>query len=92
MGHAIAHHNEAPFPLDLPAFFVKSFCPPNGVVCDPFVGSGTTAHAAIENGRRFVGCDIRKSQVELTMRRIKTVTPNMFNEIDSLLDSEKEKV
>jgi hypothetical protein len=56
MGHAIAHRNEAPFPVELPAFFVKSFCPPGGIVCDPFVGSGTTAHAAFENGRRFVGC------------------------------------
>lgn len=90
MGHVIAHRNEAPFPLGLAEFFVKSFCPPNGVVCDPFSGSGTTAHAAIENGRRFVGCDIRQSQVDLTKRRLRTVTPNMCNEIESLLVDQKE--
>ncbi len=78
MGHPLAHDNEAPFPLDLPAFFVKSFCPPDGIVCDPFSGSGTTCHAAFENGRRFVGCDIRESQVELCARRLATVTPSMF--------------
>lgn len=78
MGHSASHDNEAPFPLDLPAFFVKSFCPPDGVVCDPWSGSGTTAHAAYENGRRFTGCDIRASQVALTKRRIETVTPTMF--------------
>lgn len=77
MGSQHAHANEAPFPLDLPAFFVKSFCPPNGVVADCFSGSGTTLHAAIENGRRFVGCDIRQSQVDLCRRRIRSVTPSL---------------
>lgn len=78
MGHLAAHDNEAPFPVDLPAFFVKSFCPPDGLVCDPFNGSGTTCHAAFENGRNFVGCDLRQSQVDLCHRRMKTVTPAMF--------------
>lgn len=74
------NESEAPFPLKLPAFFVKSFCPPGGVVCDPFSGSGTTCHAAVENGRRFVGCDLRQSQVELCERRMRTVTPDLFSE------------
>ncbi len=83
MGSVISHSNEAPFPLDLPAFFVKSFCPPNGVTCDIFSGSGTTAHAAFENGRRFVGCDLRASQVALAAKRLATVTPSMFTEPES---------
>lgn len=69
------NNSEAPFPLELPAFFVKSFCPPNGKVLDCFSGSGTTCQAAIENGRRFIGCDIRQSQVDLCSRRMATVTP-----------------
>ncbi len=83
MGHPAAQSNEAPYPLDLPAFFVKSFCPPDGVVCDPFSGSGTTAHAAFENGRRFVGCDLRQSQVDLCGRRLATVAPDMFSGLDA---------
>lgn len=78
MGHGLAHDNEAPFPLDLPAFFVKSFCPPGGVVCDIFSGSGTTCHAAVEHGRRFIGCDVRESQVKLCERRMRSVTPSMI--------------
>lgn len=78
LGHPLAHENEAPFPLGLAEFFVRSFCPPGGVVCDPFLGSGTTAHASIMHGRRFVGCDIRESQVELARRRVREVTPDMF--------------
>ena len=82
MGHPLGHDNEAPFPVELPAFFVKSFCPPGGIVCDPFAGSGTTCHAALDHGRRFVGCDVRESQVELCRRRMATVTPSMFSEAD----------
>lgn len=78
MGHPIARDNEAPFPLKLAEFFVLSFCPPGGVVCDPFSGSGTTAHAAYVHGRRFVGCDVRESQIELVRRRLEVVTPSMF--------------
>lgn len=74
------NNSEAPFPLLLPEFFVKSFCKPGGVVCDPFSGSGTTCHAAIEHGRRFVGCDLRQSQVELCERRMASVTPPLFTE------------
>ena len=52
---------------------MKSFCPPGGLVCDVFSGSGTTAKVALANGRRFVGCDVRESQVELTRRRVAEV-------------------
>lgn len=76
MGHRLAHENEAPFPLTLAEFFVRSFCPPGGVVCDPFLGSGTTAHAAFEWNRRFIGCDLRPSQVDLATRRMESITPN----------------
>jgi hypothetical protein len=83
MGHDLAHENEAPFPLELAAFFVKSFCPPSGVVCDPFLGSGTTVDAAVQHGRRGIGCDIRPSQVDLTCRRMATVTPPLFTTEDA---------
>lgn len=72
--------SEAPFPLKVPELFVRSFCPPGGVVCDPFSGSGTTCEAAFANGRRFVGSDLRASQVELCRRRLATVTPSLFSE------------
>jgi len=70
MGSKLAHENEAPFPESLAEFFVRSYCPPDGIVLDPFSGSGTTVSVAIRNGRRFVGIDIRDSQVELGGRRV----------------------
>jgi DNA modification methylase len=73
MGDKLCHENEAPFPEALAEFFVRSFCPPGGVVCDPFSGSGTTGAMAVTHGRRFLGCDIRESQVRLSRRRIARV-------------------
>jgi len=74
MGSRLAHENEAPFPEELAEFFVKSFCPPGGIVLDPFSGSGTTAAVAEKCGRRWIGLDIRESQVALGERRIKEPT------------------
>jgi hypothetical protein len=76
----LGNQNEAPFPLKLASFFVQSFCPPNGIAADCFSGSGTTLHACIDHGRRFVGCDIRQSQVDLTTKRARGVTPTMYTE------------
>jgi DNA modification methylase len=70
MGSRLAHQNEAPFPEALAEFFIRSFCPPGGVVFDPFCGSGTTAAVALRHGRNAIACDIRESQIELTCRRI----------------------
>lgn len=73
MGHKLCHENEAPFALSLAEFFVRSFCPPGGLVIDPFAGSSSTGHAALVHGRRYIGCDLRQSQVELSRRRIADV-------------------
>jgi hypothetical protein len=75
MGHPLAHENEAPYHIDVPKWFVASHCPPGGLVLDPFSGSGTTGQAALELGRRFVGCDLRQSQCRLSRRRLASVTP-----------------
>ncbi len=78
MGSEMCHDNEAPFPEDLAAFFVLSFAPPGGLVCDPFSGSGTTAAVSKRHGRNFTGCDLRQSQVELGLKRVANETPLMF--------------
>jgi len=70
MGSPLAHENEAPFPESLAEFFIRSFCPPGGIVADPFIGSGTVAAVAIKTGSKFLGVDIRESQVELALQRV----------------------
>lgn len=80
MGHPLAHEGEAPMTLSVAERFACWFVPPGGVIGDPFTGTGTTGHAALNHGRRFVGCDLRESQVELTRRRLRSVTPTLFAE------------
>ena len=70
MGHPLASENEAPFPVGLASFFIKSFCPPDGVVTDIFCGGSSTGQACVENGRNYVGIDLRMSQIELSKRRL----------------------
>lgn len=53
-----AADHPARWPYRLADDIVRCFCPPAGLVCDPFLGAGTTAAAATANGRRFVGGDL----------------------------------
>ena len=75
MGSDLAHLNEAPFPETLAAVFIESLCHPGGTILDPFSGSGTTSAVAVKLGRKFVACDLRRSQCELTRRRIAEDVP-----------------
>ena len=78
MGNELCHENEAPFPEKLAEFFVLSFCPSGGLVCDPFSGSGTTGAVSVRHNRNFIGCDLRQSQVELARKRIGQENPLLF--------------
>lgn len=78
MGSDLAHENEAPFPEKLAEFFIRSFCPPGGIVLDPFSGSGTTAAVAARTGRQYIAIDVRQSQCDLTRRRLAEVQPELI--------------
>ena len=60
----------APFPEELPNRLIKLFSFTNDIVIDPFMGSGTTAIAAIKNKRNFVGYEINKEYINLANNRI----------------------
>ncbi|HYY23121.1 MAG TPA: site-specific DNA-methyltransferase, partial [Thermoleophilaceae bacterium] len=49
---------------------IRALTEPSGLVCDPFLGSGTTAVVARSLGRRFVGCDSDKAAVNTAKRRL----------------------
>lgn len=78
MGSLLAHENEAPFPEELVEFFVRSFCPPGGVVLDPFSGSGTTAAVAMAHGRQAIAIDARESQIDICRRRLAQAAEDLF--------------
>ncbi|WP_424359736.1 DNA-methyltransferase [Methanocella sp. MCL-LM] len=60
----------APFPTELPARCIKLYTFEGDVVLDPFMGSGTTAVAALQNGRHFVGYEIDPEYIEKAEARI----------------------
>jgi DNA modification methylase len=63
-------NHSAAFPIDLPSWFIKLFTQPNDLVLDPFIGSGTTAVAAIQLGRKYLGIDTEQEYVELSNERL----------------------
>jgi DNA modification methylase len=71
----------AAFPPDLVRPMIRAGCPPDGVVLDPFCGSGTTGLVAVQEGRRFWGCDLNSAYVELARRRIATAQPRLLADV-----------
>ncbi len=63
-------NHSATFPRSLPNWFIRLFTEAEDLVLDPFVGSGTTALAAIELGRHYVGIDVSEEYVAIARERI----------------------
>lgn len=74
----------APFPLTLPTRCIYSILENNGVVIDPYCGSGTTLVAAKLLGHKFIGIDIS----ETYLQQAKTRLENSQNEL-KIIDDEK---
>lgn len=60
----------APFPLEIPEFFVKLFTVEGDVVLDPFMGSGTTGIACKNLNRDFIGIELCEEYHKLAQERI----------------------
>ena len=69
----------ATFPPKLIEPMVLAGCPRDGVILDPFAGSGTTLQVAVANGRRAVGVELNPEYARLIDRRLEGVTPSMFD-------------
>lgn len=65
----------APFPVELPRRFIEFYTYLDDLVLDPFLGSGTTAVAALETGRRYVGYDISDEYLNVARERILAASP-----------------
>jgi site-specific DNA-methyltransferase (adenine-specific) len=72
--------HSAPFPVALPGWFIRLFTKAGDTVLDPFMGSGTTAVAAIYLDRHFIGIERNDGYRALANDRIAAATQRMKNE------------
>ena len=75
----------APFPEDLVKTPIVLTCPPNGIVLDPFVGTGTTSYVATQLGRRSIGIDMAQEYLELAEDRCSEYGCVINKELETLL-------
>jgi DNA modification methylase len=57
-------------PIELMRWLVRLITPPDGLVLDPFTGSGTTGAAAVLEGRRFLGIEREGAYVDIACSRL----------------------
>ena len=62
----------AVFPNMLAYDMIECFCPPDGIVLDPFNGSGTTTLAAKSLGRSYLGIDVSEEYNQIAKERLET--------------------
>lgn len=67
VGHRSKH--PAPFPLSLPMGLIELFSQPDTLVCDPFLGSGTSLLAAKKLHRHGIGYDVSEKSCELAANK-----------------------
>ena len=66
----------ATFPEELASRCVAAGCPEDGIVLDPFMGAGTTAVVAKQQGKHYIGIDLNQNYVALAEERIQNVVAN----------------
>jgi site-specific DNA-methyltransferase (adenine-specific) len=65
-----ANHHPTVKPLKLMRYLVLLVTPPGGIVLDPFMGSGSTGCAVVQEDMQFIGIDLNPEYVEIAEKRI----------------------
>jgi site-specific DNA-methyltransferase (adenine-specific) len=68
-------NHSAAFPIELPKWFISLFSIEGDLVLDPFAGSGTSAIAAKELGRHYIGIDINTKYCKMARESLKAIQP-----------------
>jgi DNA modification methylase len=67
----------AVFPEELLLNPIKATCPANGIVLDPFMGTGSTAAAALRLDKRAIGIDLSTAYLDTAQRRVNDLMAKM---------------
>jgi DNA modification methylase len=68
----------ATYPEALIEPMIKAGCPLDGVVLDPFIGSGTTGLVAKKQGKNYIGIELNPKYIEMAEKRIKSVPERLL--------------
>jgi site-specific DNA-methyltransferase (adenine-specific) len=69
----------APYPIELPYRAIKLYSFKGDIVFDPFMGSGTTAIAALKLGRHYAGYELEPKYIHIANKRIQEFHDNNFD-------------
>lgn len=72
-------NHSAAFPETLPMWFIKLFTQADDMVLDPFIGSGTTAVAAKQLKRNYIGIDTNAEYCRQARKRVLKIQPRLFD-------------
>ena len=75
----------APFHRKLPEWYIRWLTDPGDIVLDPFMGSGTTAEAAIALNRNYLGFEINQTYLDLAEYKIQHASTVQVKETDTSL-------
>ncbi|MEA3308683.1 MAG: site-specific DNA-methyltransferase [Chloroflexota bacterium] len=75
--------HSAAFPVDLPTWFIKLFTQEGDLVLDPFLGSGTTACAARQLSRQYVGIELNGEYYQLAQERVHQIQPRLMEVVSA---------
>lgn len=73
------------YPKELVRIAILATSRPGDLVLDPFNGSGRTGEVALENERRYLGCDLDERRIQESKARFLSILKKGHN-IDSLFD------
>jgi len=75
LSHAVGNHkntnHSAMYPSSLIERIIPLVCPENGIILDPYMGSGSTAIASMHTNRNFIGFELNSDYCDLANNRIK---------------------
>jgi DNA modification methylase len=72
----------APMPFQMAHDHIASWTNTGDIVLDPFMGSGTSGHACVKLGRRFIGIELDEGYFDIACERIRKAydQPDLFIE------------
>lgn len=77
---SVKNHHPTVKPTDLMRYLVRLVTPSDGIVLDPFLGSGSTGKAAILEGKKFIGIEMEEDYYKIAEKRIDFVYNKNVNE------------